>query len=371
MAFFPYPNLTTRISMKILFSSASFAGHYGGPAYSVSRLAAELGELGANTAIWAPDGSAEEAAIPTNAPVHRLSGSLETAVRKFGQPDVYHDSGIWLSHNHAIAKRARRERRPLVVSVRGMLEPWALAHKKWKKQLAWILYQRRDLRSAHALHVTSETEAAHLGALDIGPRIVQAPNGIDLPHSRPAQDVADQPRRVAFLGRLHPVKGLPILIEAWSRAQVPGWQLEIGGPDENGHRGELEKLAVRLGVRGSVLFTGHVTELEKSAFFSRAAVFALPSYSENFGISAAEALAHGVPVIASKGTPWAGLVSERCGWHVETSVSGFEQALRAAITTDHRTRTTMGQRGRAYVERAFSWHAAALQIWQLHQEVIV
>ena len=145
-----------------------------------------------------------------------MAGKLRQVVRSF-RPDIVHDNGIWLPHNHSLARLAAHYNLPRVVSVRGMLEPWALAHKRVKKKLAWLAYQKRDLNRAAALHATADSEAEVIANLGLLPRVVVLPNGVDIPavaasHSR----APDQPRTALFLSRIHPKKGLDRLIDAWN-----------------------------------------------------------------------------------------------------------------------------------------------------------
>src|SRR6516225_8361136 len=108
----------------------SLAGSYGGPAVSVSRLALSLSDLGHEVGLWAADQSASQTPLlPPGAAVRRLMGPAAQALNSFGRPDVIHDNGIWLSHNHRLAALAARRAIPRIVSTRGMLEPWAMAHK--------------------------------------------------------------------------------------------------------------------------------------------------------------------------------------------------------------------------------------------------
>lgn len=361
--------------MKVLLTSASFAASYGGPAYSVRRLAEELAVAGLNVGIWAPDGSAARFGAKTvreecREPRPReLTGPLAAAIGTFGIPDLFHDSGLWWRHNREIAAAAGRYSKPLVVSVRGMLEPAALKHRAWKKLIAWHLYQKRILNHAAALHVTGDLEAENVCALGLQPQVACIPNGLTVPAHYPARDPGAS-KRVVFLGRLHPIKGLPMLIEAWARIRPPDWALEIAGPDEDGHLCTLQAQVEALGLKGAVQFTGAVRGSEKQALLARANVFVLPSYSENFGLAAGEALAAGVPVIASKGTPWAALETEHCGWHVATSVDGLEAGLRMAFGTSAEILIAMGRRGHAYVLRTFSWRRAAEEMRQIYQRVL-
>jgi glycosyltransferase involved in cell wall biosynthesis len=359
--------------MKVLLSSASFLPNYGGPAYSVRYLADRLVQLGLDVGVWAPDGSSNYPIVPFHpeacGEATALQGSLREVLSTFGTPDVFHDSGLWWHHNLKIAGLARRLGKPVVVSVRGMLEPAALRHRAWRKRLAWHLYQRRDLERSAALHVTGSLEAEHVRALGLTTPIVSIPNGLSVPQHCPLRDPM-QRKRVLFLGRIHPIKGLPMLVEAWARIRPPDWTLEIAGPDEGRHRRALEDQVRALELEGSVCFAGPVRGTEKKALFARASVFALPSHSESFGVAAGEALAEGLPVIATHGTPWAVLRSEDCGWHVPASVSGLEGGLRSAFEVPREELVAMGQRGHRYVSRAFSWDHVASEMATLYQRIL-
>ena len=357
--------------MKVLLSSASFALEYGGPAYSVFNLAKHLKVAGLDVAVWSPDGTAVAAAKvwgKDGENARALAGSLRDALSDFGTPDVFHDSGLWWRHNMAISSAARALKRPSVISIRGMLEPAALRHREWRKRIAWLIYQRKNLTRATALHVTGEVEERNVKALQLPTKVVCIPNGIDVPQQCPIR-LSSHPKRLIFLGRLHTIKGLSMLLEAWARLRPLNWHLEIAGPDEDRQQSKLEGQIRELGIERSVSFSGPVQGEEKEKLFQRASLLVLPSFSENFGLAAGEALAHGVPVIATHGTPWAALHSEGCGWHVATSVDGLEGGLKKALATPDDELAAMGRRGYAYVARTFSWSRIANQMVALYQDV--
>ena len=289
-------------------------------------------------------------------------------------PSCVHFHGIW---SPALAGRAvywcRRDI-PYVVSLHGMLEPWALKHKGWKKKLALLLYQRALLNRAAALHATSEREAQNLRDLGFNARIVLIPWGIDVPPSTNVNERArrsrlKQTRTALFVGRIFPVKGLPMLVEAWAKVRPVGWKMKIVGPDENGHRAEVETLVHKLGVEQDFEFMGPLHGTELNAAYDEADLFILPSHSENFSLVVGEALARGLPVIASYGVPWEILVSERCGWWVPTSASDIAEALAKATRSPSEVLIEMGNRGQRLIENSFSWGSIAARFEGLYRVV--
>lgn len=353
--------------MKLFLAGASFDPGYGGPAYSVPRLGQALAALGVRVGLWAADGGAPAsplvAALPGLTP---LAGPLGEALTRFGAPDVIHDNGIWMPHNHEIARIAARRRIPRVVSLRGMLEPWALGHRRAKKQLAWALYQGRDLRSADLLHATAEIEAGNARAKGLSGPFCVIPNGVDLPAAIPAR--AGKPRRTAlFVSRIHPKKGLPMLLQAWAKLRPEGWDLQIAGPDEGGHAAEVAALVASLGLADQVKLLGAVYDDEKGALFANADLFVLPTYSENFGIAIAEALAYGLPVLTTRGAPWEVLETQACGWWVEPTEAAILEGLRTATALSDGARGAMGRRGAAMVAERFDWGGIAMQFQHQYQ----
>ena len=360
--------------MKILLTATSLLPAYGGPAFSVSRLATALAAEGAEVALWAADGSASETPVlPPASPVQRLNGRAGAALRtdKF---DIVHDNGIWLTHNHRVARLAARARLPRVVSTRGMLEPWAFAHKKWKKNLAWHLYQRSDLESARCCHVASAAEARNFKRLGLGIPVCEIPNGMDLPGDaeilQPRNASPDAERIALFLGRIYPVKGLPMLVEAWSRVRPKGWRLRIAGPDEAGHRTQVERQIAAAGLCEDIRFAGALHGPAKTQAYRDADLFVLPTHSESFGMAIAEALAHGVPVLTTKGAPWPQLVERQCGWWTHVSAEAIAVALRRATSLDPVQLRQMGQRGRELIREQFGWQRVARQMLDAYTGVL-
>jgi glycosyltransferase involved in cell wall biosynthesis len=335
----------------------------------VSGLANALAEEGIGAVIWAQDGSATTTPLLSkDSKVVRIGGALSDALSAVRPMDIIHDNGIWLPHNHRIAAFAHDRGIPRIVSTRGMLEPWAMSHKGWKKRIAWTAYQRRDLTRAAALHATAPTEAANLNTLGLGCPVSTIPNGIDVPQlpARDARGGSSEMRTALFVGRLYPVKGLPMLIDAWSRVRPHGWKLDIVGPDEAHHKTILEAAIAEAGLQQIVRFLGPLTGAKKHSAFCAADLFVLPSHSESFGIAAAEALAYGLPVLTTTAVPWPQLEAQGCGWRVAPSTDGLACGLRRALQIEGPVLRAMGMRGREYVAREFEWKPLAKRFIQLY-----
>jgi glycosyltransferase involved in cell wall biosynthesis len=359
--------------VKIFLAGTSLLPSYGGPAYSVARLAAALADAGARVGLWTADQSVwRTPLLCVRSNFRRLIGRASEALAEFGSADVLHDNGIWLPHNHQLAVLAAQRHIPRIVSTRGMLEPWAFRHKRLKKWLSWQLYQRRDLQRAHLLHTTGFQEAKNLERFALGVPVRMIPNGVDLPgieaeNSAAARDAAQQ--TALFLGRIYPVKGLPMLIEAWAQIRPQNWRLQIAGPDEAGHRAEVERAVSVAGLRDTVSFVGPIEGEAKSSAYFNADLFILPSHSESFGMAVAEALAHGLPVLTTKGTPWSGLTVRGCGWCVDPTVEGIAQGLQEALTQDRAALRAMGAKGRAWVAADLTWDSVANRLLAAYDQL--
>lgn len=364
---------------------ASVSDMGAGPSYSVTALAAAQARAGADVRLltvkgWRDSGEAPRAAasVPTVSydwdyrGVPGLSSACVSGGLRRGLFDaardegILHAHGLWLAPNLYPAWAVKHGRAKLVVSPRGMLGAEALEYSSKAKAVLWAVFQRRALAAAGCLHATSEDERVAIRAAGLSGPVATIPNGIDLPPPWPAN--AEPSSTVLALGRIHPKKGLDQLIRAWAavEARHPLWRLRIVGPAELGHDLELKALAASLGLQ-RVVIEGPAFGDAKAAAYRDAALFVLSTRNENFAMTVAEALAHGVPVISTKGAPWAGLETERCGWWVDGDPEAIAAALNSALTTPSAARRAMGQRGRAWMERDFGWSRVAADMLDVYR----
>ena len=258
--------------------------------------------------------------------------------------------------------------KPVVWSPRGALQRWRGSSRvalKW----GWeSICQRLATRSNLVLHVTSQIEADQSQKRFPGTRVAVIPNGVDLPQN--VRRVASNGRlRLLYLGRLHPIKGIELLIEACSLVQKvsPDWHLCIAGTGSPSYVGFLKSKVQKLGLCEQIEFVGEVFEEDKDAVFSQSDVAVVPSHIENFAMVVAESLAHAVPVIASRGTPWNGLETNSCGLWIDNDPESLAAAIRKTCTLPL---NEMGERGREWMEKDFSWESVGGEMLAVYRECL-
>lgn len=367
--------------MKILLAIWSLASENGGPTRSTIGLSLALSKAGANVTLFSNvpgTVSPETVNILKAAGVNFREGrgnSYFTALNdsrmilREVHPDVVHVQGLWKLSSHAMNVAARHLGVPIVISPRGMLDPWALGVKKWKKKVGMLLYQKRDLKYATAFHATATVEAENIRNFGLSQQIYTIPNGVSVPEQMPSIGDSTNMHTALFLSRLHPGKGLLLLAEAWARVRPKGWRMVVVGGDVKNHRVQVETRLKVLRIDQDWEFTGELDDIKKWEAFAAADLFIHPSASENFGISIAEALSAGVPVITTKGCPWAE-IDGYCGWWIDRSVDALTNAMKLAITMSDEERGVLGEKGKRLIRAKFTWPAIGAQMSKVYAEII-
>jgi glycosyltransferase involved in cell wall biosynthesis len=281
--------------------------------------------------------------------------------------DVVTVSGVYSFPTIPTLLLCRLAGKPVVWFPHGSFQRWEGGTKPNLKR-AWDAACDALLAPGRSVvRATSEAEAADCRARIPRAGVVVVPNGVDVPSPLPARDwLPGGILRLLYLGRLHPIKGIGNLLRAVGMLADLPVRLEICGSGEAGYERELRSLASELGPGDAVRFRGHVDGEEKSAAFLRADLCVVPSFSENFGMVVAEALAHGVPVIAGRGTPWAELESRGCGLWVENSPASLAEAVRRLRTEPLED---MGRRGREWMAGSFGWKAVASSMVAIYERM--
>jgi len=374
--------------MRVCHVVASVNRNIGGPAVSVPRLTSALAARGLAMHLATLD--YEEHGPQTPAPGVQVSslpaGPVTRALRGWSPElqrhlqgvaqsgvDVIHNHGLWMFPNLYARQAAVASAVPLVISPRGMVEQWSLGRSRWKKWLVWHAFERANLHRAALFHATSQAEADSIRALGLRQPIAVIPNGIEIPaeSATVSRALLEEKfpelrgrRWLVFLSRLHPKKGVLELLRVWQRlrAEFPDWQLVLAGPSLDGYDATVRAAVHELRLADCVTLPGMLAGDLKESAWSGAELYVLPTYSENFGVAVAEALAHGVPALTTHGAPWRGLAEHGCGWWIDMTEAELAAALAAALRLPADERRAMGARGRAWMARDFSWAGIAAQM---------
>ena len=268
---------------------------------------------------------------------------------KIEKPDIVHINGIWSPQNWGFQKVAQELKIKVVLSPHGMLESWIIAHNPLKKKIALFLFQNNAIEKVDYIHATAQMEKDSIRKLGFNNDITIIPNGIDLSEITKTKTSYGS-KKMVFLSRIHPKKGIELLLEAWRSADTRDWSLAIAG---NGDENYIQNLSESAKDLNNVHFVGAKYGEEKWDFMRSADVMVLPTHSENFGIVVAEALAVGLPVITTTGTPWNDLDECNCGWWIDLSVMNLKSTLIKVFNLPKGTLEEMGNNGKELVQKKY------------------
>lgn len=261
-------------------------------------------------------------------------------------------------------------RLPIMISPHGMLEDWAFNHKKVKKRFAWFTYQKVMMKFANAIVVNSDKEKNTVKKRVSNKFIEVIPNAVDL-ESNNLPSFKDRSKRVLFLSRVSKVKGVPDLIEAWSKVHSKkNYKLSIAGPIDDDMKDVLEELLAYYNVKESVEILGPVYGTSKWNLYKDSHLFVLPSYSENFGIVIAESLSCGTPVITTESTPWLNLCVDEIGFTVPNNSHKLYLAIEEFINLPYERKLHMSEKAFSYSSVRFNWREVASRYNALFERLL-
>ena len=389
--------------MKVLHVAQALSRNFGGVQTVLQDLVKAQHEAGINVDVLSTNVDAPRGVLPV--PVNRfiqkdgvrfrhssvqfrpllfsldLKNYLDQHVADY---DLVHIHGLYRFPPTYAAWQARRQSVPYVIMPHGALDPYLYAKSSTGRLRFKRIYESwfdlPNLHAAGAIHYTAEDERERTSFLKLRAPSFVVPNGLDwaqhttLPARgamRARWGLGDAPL-VLFLGRLHFKKGLDLLIPAFDvlRQHVPGVQLVIAGPENDDYGQRVRGWVRERGLDAAVHFVGPLHGAEVVQAYVDADVFALPSYTENFGMTVIEALAGSLPVV----------ISDQVNIHTEVSGVGaglvtrcdageVAQALETLLVDADRRRA-MGEAGRQLVKARFTWLAIVDALTAEYEKVI-
>ena len=363
--------------MRVLHVLPTRASDYGGPVRVAEALCGQLALSGHTAEIFpAVDAPPLTATRVGYWPGIRAMSALSAQIRV---ADLVHVHGLWTVPTSAASALARAFERPYVITAHGMLDRWSLRNHSARKKMYAALIERANLDAASALHFFNEEEHEEARSFGIRAPAFILPNGVhiaqltDLPGREALWRQYPQARGktvVLFLSRLHPKKGLRLLVPAFARiGALSRTLLMIAGPDEGGHRAEVEALVAREGLRGRVIFTGAVTGEDKQRLLGGADLFVLPSYQEGDSVAVKEALAAGLPVVITHACHFSQVAREPAGLVIDPSVQELQHALEQ-LCGDDVLRARLAVNARPLIEREYTWDKLGTRLMQYYEKLL-
>jgi glycosyltransferase involved in cell wall biosynthesis len=382
--------------MRVVHVTPYFAPafRYGGPPRSVLGLCKGLQRAGVQVEVLTtaangpadltaspPEGSEYDGVAVRYLPVAfprrffgaRIGAALAAALSR---SDLCHIHGLWNVPEWSASRLARAHSVPYVLSPRGMLQPAARRRGRWRKQVAFQLLERANLRGADLLHATSDVEGEALRSLGLQVPVVVVPNGVDVvaaaaaaPGFRARLGIPRDAFVIVFLGRVHPIKRLDLLAQAFAsvREPHPAAHLVIAGPDESGYLATvMRQLTAHAGFVHAVDTLG---EDDKWALLGDANALVQCSDSESFGLAVVEGMAAGLPVVVTRTCPWPEIEARECGVWVEQSADAIAAAIRR-LAADPTRAAAMGARGAAFARERYGWEAIGHRMAECYATIV-
>ncbi len=297
--------------------------------------------------------------------------------------DLVHLHTPWELGNLQIMPMLRACKIPYIVTVHGMLDDWSMQQKSLKKRIFLKLFGRKLFKHATTVHLTAKGEcdqakrwvpiedrwAVQCYALDLtsyDPLPGPDPALKAFPRIRPEK------KKILFLSRIHPKKGIDLLLRAGAilRDQGVPIQLLIAGPGDKSYIDRLKRLTSGLAMDDHTEFLGMVHGVEKRSLFQLSEVFVLPTYQENFGLVIAEAMACGTPVVTTRGTDIWREIMEGGARIADMSPESLATELQELLR-DEQARIAVGQQGLRFVRQWLDRSNVTSGYEKLYRDTIV
>jgi glycosyltransferase involved in cell wall biosynthesis len=385
--------------MKILLVIPAVGSVYGGPSKCVFELGQALGKLDISVDIIATNANGK-----TNLDVtlntwiaekyyriqyfsywgwddYKFSWSMTRWLfQHINDYDLVQTNAIFSIPNLPAYWACQLHKIPYVITPHGMLEPWALSYKAWKKRFFYALFEKSALNQASAIQMLAATEAERTKVLNLKSPCTVIPNGI---HRQDFETLPDPKlfyqqfpetcgkNLILFLGRVDPKKGLDLLAKAFAQiySQFPHAHLIVAGPDNVGFLPTAKNYFAEAGCLDGVTFTGMVTGKLKYAALAAASIYVAPSYSEGFSMSVLEGMASGLPCVITTGCNFSEAAQAQAAYVVDINAEAIANALRECLQHPQRAKE-MGDRARQLILEQYTWDKIAAKMVEIYQAIL-
>ena len=386
------------MSLKLLIVAPSLGPVYGGTSKCIVELAQALGSQGIQVDIVSTNANGETRLnVATHTWIeesthrtlyfpyvgigdYKLSWSLtKWLLSHIKDYDLVQTNAIFSLPNLPAYWSCAFSNTPYVIAPHGMLEPWALSYKSWKKKAYYQLFEKAALKRATSLQMLSPTEATQIKPLKIKTPIVIAPNGVhrqdfDIPVDPEIFYSAFPETRdktlILFLGRIDPKKGLDLLAKAFGQLLIefPTVHLVVAGPDNTNFLPTVKEYFSTEDCLEAVTFAGMLTGRLKYAALSTADIYTAPSYSEGFSVSILEGMAMGLPCIITTGCNFPEAATAKAAYVVECDANELLLAFRRAVK-DPKASISLGTSARQFILENYTWDKIAIKLSKTYHSI--
>jgi glycosyltransferase involved in cell wall biosynthesis len=385
--------------MKLLIVAPAIGNVYGGTSKCIIELAEAIANLGVSVDIvttnangfttldvplytWIPEKNYRVQYFPYwNLLDYKFTWSLTRWLfQNVSDYNLVHTNAIFSYPVLPTYWACQLHRIPYIVSPHGMLEPWALAYKSWKKKFYFSVLEKPGLQNARAIQMLASTEAERIKNLQLATPLVIVPNGI---YGKEFEDILSpelfyekfpgtkNKKLIIFLGRIDPKKGLDLLATAFAKVhkQFPKTHLIVAGQDNIGFLPIAKSFFTKAGCINDVTFTGMLTGSLKYAALAAASIYVAPSYSEGFSISVLEGMATGLPCVITDGCNFPEAAAAKAAHVVEINCDAIADSLIHCLT-DPEQAIIMGNRARQLILKRYTWEKIASELLTFYMSII-
>lgn len=373
--------------MKILHLANVIGEHKGGGVHEVVvNLYKNQKALGHEPHIWYPGALNDSDSIRLDDNVKALDtygDSKYGIVKDLLKPidsslesfDIIHQHGVWMPMSLLNLRIKNNINIPSLVQPHGYLEPFRLNLKKYKKKFGFLLFEKRNILKSDVILACSSTEETNLKVMFPSKTVATIENGIapEFLYDPSLKNKTTNVKILLFLSQIIPLKGLDRLIEViyeLGRESFRGWELHIAGYNAGTYGDALSNKVSDLNLLDIVKFIGPQLGIEKTRTYDNATAFILPTFNENFGIVVAEALSRGLPVITTKGAPWADIELYDCGYWVDNDKEGIKKGILELLSKSKEELELMGKRGKKLIKEKYLWNSSAQKSIELYKWMI-
>ena len=373
--------------MKVAFITPSVSRSSGGIFEVELALAKSLTEVGVEVQVYGQQDENTQNDLPRwNAikvftfpsigpHAFRYSPALKNAIVK-SECQVGHLQVLWM-YTSVVTNHWFSSGKPYIVTIHGMLEPWALKNAGWKKKIVEFLYEGRCLKNAACIHAHTYKEYKDIRQFGLTNPVSIIPNGVDLPDTKPVTQKpawygqAKNRKVVLFISRLHPKKGIENMLEAWGNlTNRQQWCLVIAGWGDNDYAQSLKDKVRNLGLEDDIIFVGPLFDQEKHLAFTHAEAFILPSLSEGLPMAILEAWSYKVPALITPACNLPEGYEAEAAIKIEPNPASIATGLQHLFALTDEQRQQLGQNGYELVLKKYTWDKIAQQMAEVYKWVL-